>query len=99
MPERAFVYQDVPTLKKTAAALERALQTGNVMELQISGIRTKTSELRAGDVRRLYLQVRYEIFAHGAGLHGLEVDASCADLEPKNPYLERVMRVETRYPC
>lgn len=98
MPERAFVYQSVAELQQTAKAIERALQTGSVMELQIAGVRTKTSELNANDMRRLYLQVRYEIYAHGLGLHGFDADETCAAMEPKNPWQERVMMVETRYP-
>lgn len=94
MPERAFVYQDVPTLKKTAAALEKALQTGQMTELQLSGIRTRSAELGPQGVKIAYLQCRYEIYARGAGLHGFIADEECASLEPKNPYAERVMRVE-----
>jgi hypothetical protein len=46
----------------------------------------------------MYLQCRYEIYAHGLGLHGFLADEQAATLEAKNPYGERVMRVETRYP-
>jgi hypothetical protein len=94
MPERAFVYQDVPTLKRTAAALEKALQTGQITDLQLSGIRTSMGQMGQSGVKQAYLQCRYEIFAHGAGLHGFDVNDECAALEPKNPYAERVMRVE-----
>jgi hypothetical protein len=98
MPERAFVYQTVETLKKTAAALERALQTGSVTDLQLSGIRTSHTPLTPDRVALMYLQCRYEIYAHGLGLHGFLADEQAATLEAKNPYGERVMRVETRYP-
>lgn len=99
MPQRAFVYQDVPTLKKTAQALESALQSGQVSSLQISGISTTTTPMSLRDVETRYLQARYEIFARGAGLHGFEADEQAAALEPKNPWLEKVMRIEQRYPC
>ena len=98
MPERAFVYQSVADLKKTAQALERALQTGSITDLQISGIRTSHTPLTPDRVKLMYKQCRYEIYAHGIGLHGFEANEDCAALEPSNPWLERVMRVETIYP-
>jgi len=98
MPQRAFVYQDVETLRKTAAALERALAGGSITDLQLSGIRTSHVPLTPDRVQIMYLQCRYELYAHGIGLHGYTADPVAAALEPSNPYSERVMRVETRYP-
>jgi hypothetical protein len=98
MPIRSFVYQDVPSLKKTAQTLERALQTGSVTDLQISGIRTSTNPLTPDRVALLYRQARYELYAHGQGLHGFTADTEAAAIEPSNPWLETVMRVESRFP-
>lgn len=59
MPIRAFVTQSLEQLAVTIAALETALQSGQLNELRAAGIMTRTGKI---DVERAYRQARYEAF-------------------------------------
>lgn len=95
MPERLFVEQDVAALIKTRAALSKALTSGSLEELRISGVMTRTGSISQQELSTRYKQARYELWLAGQGKGGRTLSADALALEPTNPYLERVTRVET----
>lgn len=98
MPERVFKYNSVPELFALAKELSTSL-TSDIQELQgnSTGFKVRTGGQTVGDKRQMMAEVRYEIFLRGRGFpnQGVEADDLCAQAEPTDPRLERVMRVET----
>lgn len=103
MPVRNFVYQNAETLiTQIIPALERARQTGSIVELRAAGILTRTTSISQTDLVTLYYQARYEVYLKGKdtwcnGVITNKGDPKCKQLEPKDPYQEKIMRVETVY--
>jgi hypothetical protein len=97
MPERAFVSQNITQLKATLGLLEKAMQGGSLEELRVSGIVTRNGVVSQRDLETRYKQCRYELYLQAQALP----DVDGADNPDKtlytNPYIERVMRVESRY--
>lgn len=94
MPERIFKFQTVPELLSLGKSLSVAITTGstNALRNNNSGFFKQSSGLTVVEIRAALRDVRYEIYCRG-----LDGDAYCASLEPKNPLQERVMRVEHIY--
>lgn len=95
MPERIFKYQTVPELQAMAAALAQAVASGSINALKNSatGFLVQTANLGPAQVRRNLLDIRWEIFYRGRGDRYNDPDPACAQLEPEDPRLEKVMSI------
>lgn len=98
MPERIFAYNSVPELQALIKDLAAALTTGSTQELRngSTGFLIQTGPISQADLRRRLMEARYEIYFRGLPKpDGTAGDAICANLEPKNPYHEKIMCVDT----
>lgn len=94
MPERIFKYvENVDDLKSLIKDLAQAITSGSTTQLKNghTGWLKMTGPISQTELRKALMDARYEIYARGCGSNG---DANCKKLEPKNPYQEKVMRVE-----
>jgi hypothetical protein len=96
MPVRAFVSQDLPTLQNTLAAIESALQSGQIEEIRVAGVITRTGKMMQTDLQLRYNQCRYELYLRVNALTCNDPTRPALLLQFPNPYPEKGMRVSSR---
>lgn len=100
MPERLFKYvENVDEIKSFIKDLISALTSGSTTQLKNSstGWLKMTGPITQQQLKDTLMDARYEIYLRGRPCNGKPGDATCAQLEPTNPYREKVMRVEQRF--
>lgn len=99
MPERIFQYETtedlIPDIKELARLVGSGSGSINSLKNSHTGFLKETGEVSQQQLRTLLQLGKWEIYLRGAGLHGLEADPICADLQPNNPLHDKVMRVKT----
>lgn len=112
MPLRAFTSQKLVDLQRTIATIEAAQLSGNIEELRVAGVLTRTGKV---DVAQIYQQARYEAYlrcqdllradpAYVCGMPlsqqvGINQDTLLKLAQYPNPYRENIRRVETMNGC
>lgn len=99
MPIRAFTTQDLVQLKKTAAAIEKAMASGSLEELRVSGILTRMGAIGQRDLELRYNQCRYELYLRAKSLDDTDANKAALVAQFTNPHVEKIMRVESRSSC
>lgn len=106
MPERAFVTASLDQLTSAdpkclgiIPLLEQALRSGSPHTLRNNhtGFLTQTDILTSSDMRRLYLQARYEAYLRAQALNPADPGTAAVQAQWTNPYLERTRVTRTRY--